>query len=254
MKYYILNESITGYKNKEKSKKSQDSMAFIINEDYIILSVADGHSTEFFKYSKEGANFACQTVLNVLNINCKNSRCLLKENLKNEKIQREIYDNWMNLVAQHYRTYDNLAYKTEYLKYSTTLIGLLLTNEFTLCLRVGDGNIVIKDANGYRAVFEHKNECRVIDSLGRFNSYKFINYKFENIRADELSLVSIFTDGYENSFRNYEKLEESLEEMMKTYNKNVFTRNKLIQNYKEYLVRLSEKKSKDDITIINMIK
>ena len=66
MEFNILKYSITGYKNLIKGFRSQDYVDYKKDDKYIICSVADGHSTNFFKHSSEGAKFACKASIDIL--------------------------------------------------------------------------------------------------------------------------------------------------------------------------------------------
>ena len=49
MKFNIFKSSVIGYKNLVKGSESQDYIDYKEDDKYIICSVADGHSTPFFK-------------------------------------------------------------------------------------------------------------------------------------------------------------------------------------------------------------
>ena len=42
------------------------------------------------------------------------------------------------------------VFKIEYIKYSTTLLSVLITDSFILYLKLGDGDIVLKSKDEYK--------------------------------------------------------------------------------------------------------
>ena len=98
MRFNILGNSVTGYKNLVRGSKSQDYIDYKEEDKYIICSVADGHSTDFFKHSLEGARFACKASIEVLSENFDMDMKKLKEKLINYEIQKKIESRWRSLV------------------------------------------------------------------------------------------------------------------------------------------------------------
>jgi serine/threonine protein phosphatase PrpC len=249
MNYNIFECSVVGYKNVLKNLNSQDYLDYKILDNAIICTVADGHSGEFFKYSDIGSKIACKCSIKILEelINMDEENIL--KLLENETIQRRIFDQWMDLVENDYKKNKPRVYKPQYLKYSTTLVSILITDKFRLYLKIGDGEIVIKSNDMYKSIIKTKYK-QIVDSLGRDDSYKNIMYHIEKSSELKVDNIILFTDGYENSFENNEKLYKSLDSTIKKYNKNVFSKELLKIEYKDYLNNLSKYESHDDISII----
>lgn len=249
MEYKILKDSVIGYKNRLKNKKSQDYVDYKIIDDGVIGTIADGHSTDFFSYSDEGAKLACKAAMDVLE-NYQTNINELKKELEEYIIQKLICDRWKLLVDKHYKTINPVVYKTEYIKYSTTLLVALIRNTFRLYLKIGDGSIIDKKGNEFTRIINNKNSF-IVDSIGRENSYEKIYYHLEEVNDDnELDCIILFSDGYENGFYSDEELFNSLQETILKYNKSVFSRIFLYNNYKKYLNKISETRSYDDISIL----
>ena len=66
----------------------------------------------------------------------------------------------------------------------------------------------------------------------------------------DISDVIIFSDGFENSFNYYNQMIDSLNNTIREYKKNVFSKYRLEKTYDIYLNKLSKNKSFDDISII----
>ena len=100
---------------------------------------------------------------------------------------------------------------------------MLVTDRFRLYLKIGDGNIIIKDDTEFKDVLETR-KSDTVDSLGRIDSYKNIMYYIDDEINKYKENIIIFTDGYEQSFDNKNELYKSLNDTIYMYNKSVFSR------------------------------
>lgn len=249
MKFNIIKKSIIGYKNLLKGFQSQDYIDYKEDEKYIICSIADGHSTTFFKHSLDGAKFACKASIDILSENYNMDIEKLEKKLINYEIQKQIDIKWRDLVSKHYKKIYPNVFKIEYIKYSTTLLSVLITDKFILYLKLGDGDIVIKNSQGYKSVIETKDNL-IVNSLGRDGEYKNMIYKLEKIKEKEDINIALFTDGYSNAFKNKFDLFNSIEDTLQKYNKNIFSRFTLLSTYENYLSSISKNTTHDDISIM----
>ena len=238
MKFNIFKSSVIGYKNLVKGSESQDYIDYKEDDKYIICSVADGHSTDFFKHSLEGARFACKASIEVLSENFDMDIKKLKEKLINYEIQKKIESRWRSLV--------------EYIKYSTTLLSVLITDSIILYLKLGDGDIVLKSKDEYKVVINTRNNLTV-DSLGREGEYRHIMYSLEKIEENESISIALFTDGYSNAFKNKLDLFNSIESTLQEYNKSIFSRFRIVNTYVNYLNSISKNITHDDISIVFIV-
>ncbi|MCR8745014.1 protein phosphatase 2C domain-containing protein [Romboutsia lituseburensis] len=253
MDYKVLKGSAIGYKNVIKNKNSQDSLKYKSSKDYIICSVADGHSSDFFEYSHIGSKLACDISIDVIENEVDKNKDDLLMMLNNEIIQKKIYDKWMFEVKEDYYKTHPKAYKIEYLKYSTTLVTVAMTKRYILYLKIGDGEIIVNNDKNFLKVVPTKNN-NIVDSLGREDAFKNILFHVEDINDSAIDNIILFTDGYGNSFENEINLYKSLIKTINKYNSNIFSRLKLLKEYNLYLTKLSESNSKDDISIIFLIR
>ena len=249
MDHKIFQSSVVGYKNILKNFNSQDYLDYKILDRAIICTVADGHSGEFFKYSDTGSKLACHCAIEILEELIDIPKDNILEQLETGTIQKKIYERWMHLVDENYKVSNPVVFKTEYLKYSTTLISTLITEKFRLYLKIGDGSVVSENDGTFKKIINTKNKT-IVDSLGRCDSYQNIMYYIEDINESKVDTIILFTDGYENSFKDNEKLYKSLDTTIKNYNRSVFSRRLLKKGYKAYLNKLSQSTSYDDISII----
>lgn len=248
MKFNIFENSVIGYKNLLKGYKSQDYIDYKVNDEYIICSIADGHSSDFFKHSLDGAKFACKASIDILSEIFDMNIDDLEAMLKNYELQKQIDSRWRILVEQHYKKNYPNVFKIEYIKYSTTLLSVLITDKFRLYLKLGDGDIVVKNKQGYRCVIDTRNNLTV-DSLGRDGEYKHMMYSLEKIKEKENISIVLFTDGYSNAFKNKFDLFSDIENTLQQYNKSIFSRFILFNTYTNYLNNISKNITYDDISI-----
>lgn len=252
MKFNIFKNSVIGYKNLVRGSKSQDYIDYKEDDKYIICSVADGHSTTFFKHSLDGARFACKASIDVLSESFDMDISKLEEKLMNYEIQKQIDSRWRSLVEEHYKKNYPNVFKIEYIKYSTTLLSVLITDKFILFLKLGDGDIALKSKEGYKCVIGTRNNLTV-DSLGREDEYKHMMYSLENIEEKETISIALFTDGYSNAFKNKVDLFNSIESTLQKYNKSIFSRFMLLNTYANYLNSISKNITHDDISIVFIV-
>lgn len=252
MKFNIFKESIIGYKNLIKGSLSQDYIDCKQDDKFIICSVADGHSTTFFKHSLDGAKFACEASIKVLSEIVDIDIDKIEDKLINYEIQKNIDKKWRDLVEEHYKKIYPNVFKIEYIKYATTLLSVLITDKFILYLKLGDGDIVVKRKNSYICPIKTRTTLEV-DSLGRKDEYEHILYRLENrCKEDDISVI-LFTDGYSNAFKNKCELFYSIGNTLEQYNKNIFSRFMLFNTYENYLTNISKNLTHDDISIVFIV-
>jgi len=128
-------------------------------------------------------------------------------------------------------------------------LSVLITDKFILYLKLGDGDIVVKNKDGYKIPINTRSNLTV-DSLGREDEYKNIMYKIEKVKEKEDISIALFTDGYSKAFKNKYDLFYSIENTLQQYNKNIFSRFILLNTYVNYLNGISKNITYDDISIV----
>ena len=243
----IFEGNTVGYKNVIKSSCSQDFSIYKKYKDYLICSVADGHSMDMFKYSHIGSRLACKAILDISEKYLQIDSDLFINNFKKGIIQKQIKLRWRNLVYEDFYSRNYRAYKLNYGLYGTTLTFFILLRDKMIFFNLGDGNILIQQENGYNFIFENNN-YRVVNSLAHENCEDKMQYKILN-RYKDLKLA-IFTDGFINCFNTYEEVKSDLDSTFEMLNKNIFRRYNLENKYKAHLEKLSRYGSHDDISVI----
>lgn len=259
MKYNVFCSSVTGYKNKIKNKKSQDYLKYKKLDGGIICAIGDGHGISRCRYSDKGSEFACNACIDVLyelhktikNFDEEEQYKFLKKIEKDKAIEIAIQNAWRNYVINHYKKNIPNVYKVDYILYGTTLIGILLTDKIKIYLQIGDGNIV-EYGETINVIRYNKNNkvSGVLNSMYLEDAYRYIDLKIDFKSIEKLNSIVLFSDGFTNSFNDFDELNKSIKYALKECEKNVFTRYNLDAQYKKYLEYLTLNKSKDDISII----
>ena len=119
MDFYILEKSVTGYKNLIKNKQSQDYLKVEKISNGLICTIADGHSGDYFINSYKGAKFACEAAIEIFKKYTNTEIDKIEVLMKEKVIQKEICDKWKLLVGNDMRENMSKAYKYDYFKYGT---------------------------------------------------------------------------------------------------------------------------------------
>lgn len=249
----VFSSGVTGYKNIIKNKTTQDYCDYKKYNNIIIAALADGHSTEFFEYSHIGSKLGCKAGILTLEEYIYEGDCdieKVKEDLKNGIIQNQIYEKWNTFVENHYQNNKPLVFRTEHIKYSTTLSIVMICKDDIVYINIGDNTILAKKKDKYMKILGNTNNI-VVNSLGSKYSYKKIEYYIENTSDNNSNdYVILCSDGYSDGFNTNKEMIEDLNKTIYKYEKSVFTRLHLYKTYKAHLSKISKNKSKDDITIM----
>lgn len=259
MKYDVFCSSVVGYKNKMKNKKSQDYLKYKKLDDGIICAIGDGHGISRCRYSDKGSEFACNACIDVLYELYKTlsefdeleQYEFIKKVKTDQTIELEIQNTWRNYVVNHYKKNVPNVYKVDYILYGTTLIGVLITDKIKLYVQIGDGNIV--EYGETIKIIRYNKISKldgVLNSMYLNDAYRYIDLKIDFNCIENLNSIVLFSDGFTNSFNNFNELNFSITNTLNEYGKNIFTRYNLPKQYKLYLEYLTLNKSKDDISII----
>lgn len=248
MKFSVFSESIVGYKNEIKNKASQDYLKFKNINNGIICTVADGHSGDFFINSHKGSKFACESAIEVLkkyeNLDINKMKSLLED----KTLQIEICKQWRVLVGEDMKNSLPRVFKYNYFKYGTTLLLVMIKDDYILYLKLGDGDILVKQDDNIKKILPYyKNN--IVDCLAEEKAYDKMIYKILPYEKD-ISSIILYSDGFENSFISYKSMINEINNTLIKHNKNIFSKMSLEKEYDKFLTRLSQNGSLDDISII----
>lgn len=248
MKFSVFSKSVVGYKNEIKDKISQDYLKFENINNGIICAIADGHSGDFFINSHKGSKFACESAIEVLKRYEDDDINKMKSLLEEKIIQREICKQWRVLVNQDIKNSLPMVFKDNYFKYGTTLLIAMIKEDYILYLKLGDGDILIKQNNDIKKVLPSYKK-NIVDCLAEEKAYDKMIYKIVDYEKN-ISSIIIYSDGFENSFVSYKSMINEIDNILIKHNKNIFAKLSLEKNYDKFLSKLSKNGSLDDISII----
>jgi len=191
---------VTGATHLRNNKPCQDAI-FVSpkGKNFCIVAIADGHGSTSCPYSDEGAEVAVKVLAE-----------LLEEMLQSLKDHKEIWlpkhleSKWKEEIK---KIHDEKERETldpfPYILYGTTLIAVVVTEEFVFALKIGDGNILMvkNDESPHEVFAEKENIGEETESLCLKDAWKFVRTLF--IPTDETDgdfLIMLSTDGYANGF------------------------------------------------------
>ncbi len=215
----VIGESVRGSVHVRAEKPNQDAIAWYPDEGTglpLILAVADGHGSDKHFRSDIGAQLATKTAVDVLREFSEHRPKDGRLSLMMERLPAAIELQWKQAVRDHLdanpvgdATDEPAATITEhparYIAYGTTLLSVLVEQDFIVYLQLGDGDILTVSPNGNvkRAIRADPNLiANQTTSLCLPEARKYFHTQFQTIAADPPALVMLSTDGYSNSFED----------------------------------------------------
>lgn len=225
--FYSFARKSIGVSHIKSQKPCQDYVAAFENDDASVIVVSDGHGSSNFTRSDRGSRFACEVSVDAAKEFLKelNHNDLEREELRDAVVMqlcKHILLRWNSLVdedaAENPFTEEEVEkvsdkYKYRYLNgeavehaYGCTLILVILTQNFCLAIRNGDGECVAVDRGGCFATpipWNEKCELNITTSLCDEEAIADFRYFYSN----ELP-AAIFagSDGVDDSYTSVDEL------------------------------------------------
>ena len=263
----VFGASVQGASHIRNGKECQDSLKKVIKDSgAVILSVADGHGSDSCPYSKTGSfaavNVFCKIMGDYLDTYADQQEMLFTF-LKREgdtKIAQEIDAEWKRRILRlHARCKREMPLDENrnkdkgavYKLYGSTLLGLVMTEDFLFAFQLGDGDIVKVSENGVYPVIEaDKILGTETHSLSKSESWKKaitrIRRREENEQLPAMYMLS--SDGFSNSYKNDEAFQKTCMDyyaLLKEHGVKAVS-----ARLKTWLQETSEMGSGDDITAL----
>jgi len=232
-RWEIVAASVRGASHNRSGLPNQDAFLVLPEKgigSVVILSIADGHGSAKSFRSDIGAKFAVQVCVQVLNESWANvsrqglpSLTVIKRECE-DRLPKLISRAWRQKVDEHCAgtpfSLDEIskmtdkaildyakAKKTNYQAYGATLLAVMMTETFMLCLQLGDGDILVvsPDFSVKRAI--PKDAALIANettSLCMSEPENEIRTSVVPLGAIKPALVMLSTDGYSNSFSSDE--------------------------------------------------
>ncbi len=283
-KWLVNGTSVRGLAHLKSGEPNQDSLKWISSKlsDSIIIAIADGHGGSMHFRSNIGSKLAVNTATSVLdNFFSKPSIEFSNVSLYKDAIRfslpRLIVNNWLSMVTDHVHKYPFSKREIQILSrkkgckisekvlqnpkiaYGSTLLISILTPEFIVLIQIGDGAILVSNANGYTFCPLNKTNCSLslssespislndTESLCMDNSWlEFRTGIFAHCDLQP-QLILMTTDGYSNSFGSdddFFKIGSDYLNILKEYGYSY-----LVRNLRTLLRETSTRGSGDDITM-----
>jgi len=221
-----------------KNKKSKTNELYAgLDKDIYILSVADGHGSESCPYSQTGSQIAINVFSDLMAEFCikyKENMESLRTYLNREadtRIAKAIDNEWKKRVLNQYKLKMGKDKESSpilicgekdkeavYKMYGTTLLGLVITKEFTFAFQLGDGDICYVDDTGVKTVLKSEKILGVeTHSLSKRDAWKNAVSRVLNRDTEEQVpfMYMLTTDGMANSYVSEDEFYKSCQEYFK---------------------------------------
>ncbi len=215
----ILTESVRGASHHRNGLPNQDAVASAQNP--LVAAVADGHGSARCTHSDLGAKFAVeaaieivQQVFNAPNLSLPQLRAL------SEGIPKAIHRCWQRKVDTYIDDYlrieDCLLIESttgnRYLLFGTTLLVACVLENCVLYWQIGDGDIVVIQANGTPAMpIPHDERLLGNDTTSLCGKKTWQDFREAFVPIIEPpKAIFLVSDGYKNSFKESEGFNKAL--------------------------------------------
>lgn len=266
--YQAFGMTVIGASHIKRGTVCQDSSLSCELPDRRISVVCDGHGGSDYFRSDRGSRFAAEAftecmkdpdVISVLSA----AATQKQQSIRIEQLIKSIIARWNKLVErdinEHPFSEDELSnisgkaqrrYETgERLQsaYGTTLIGVIMTENFWLGLQIGDGKCVAVSKDGeFTQPIPWDEQCflNVTTSICDENAAKEFRFCFERTLP---SAVFIGSDGIDDCFATDERLYDFYRLTLRSFAQT--NDQTAVSQLKDYLPTLSERGSGDDMSV-----
>ena len=263
----VFGESVQGASHVRTGKECQDSLKKIEkDENTVILAVADGHGSDSCPYSKTGADIAvnvfCKIMEDYLDTYAERPEMLLTF-LKREgdtKVAQAIDTEWKRRILKiHSNNKRETVLDSEgnkdknavYKLYGSTLIGLVITEEFLFAFQLGDGDIMeVSDAGVQNVIEADKILGTETHSLSKPEAWRKVITRIKKKEgAQKLPVMYMLSsDGMANSYKNEEEFRKTCGDYYKLLCKH--GTKAVSDSLRDWLNETSELGCGDDITAL----
>ena len=267
MKRIVFGASVQGASHIRSETECQDSLKWVeLDDGTVIMAVADGHGSKNCPFSKTGSDIA-------VNVFCKTmaeynesfagtpEKLLTYLNREGDtKVAQAIDAEWKGRVYTFHRDNNRdvpLDEKGEellpelYAQYGTTLLGLMLMEDFLFAFQIGDGDIVFASPDGFEPVLEGDKILGVeTHSLSKQDSWKKSITAVRRIecRQNLPSMFMMSSDGFSNSYKNEEEFAKTCQDYYEMVNQ--YGVEAVSENLRNWLTETSSLGCGDDITVL----
>ena len=270
--YYSFARTSIGFSHIASQKPCQDYSASFQNDTAAVIVVSDGHGSSNFTRSDRGSKYACEVAIDAANefLQSFNINNLEKEALRDDivtQLCKYILLRWNSLVdedatnnpfteAEVEKVADK--YKQKYLNgdavehaYGCTIILVIMTQDFCLAIRNGDGQCVAVDRDGcFTTPIPWNENCEFNVTTSLCDSEAIGNFRYY-YSTDLPSAIFAGSDGVDDSYTSIEELYNLYRNIcLKVLNEGSDT----VAEYIELLLpEITKRGSTDDVSIAGLI-
>jgi len=279
-KFKAFNLTEIGASHIKEAKVCQDDSLSFDDKGYAVAIVCDGHGSNKYFRSDRGSHMAAEVTMTAI------QELMKSRTIKNEqgsklidalfanpdKFMQQLAANiiyrWREQIAEDYQHEPFSETELALLSpkelaasqkedgwvsaYGTTLIAAVRASNFWFGLHIGDGKCVTVNTDGTTAQpipWDEKCFLNVTTSLSDAQALSSFRSFFT---AKNLpSAIFVGTDGVDDTFGNDEALESFYKTVVQLFNEKDFDEAKA--ELKTYLPKLSEKGSRDDVSIAGIL-
>ncbi|MCD8149056.1 MAG: protein phosphatase 2C domain-containing protein [Clostridiales bacterium] len=229
-----------------------------------LLAVADGHGSDACPYSRDGAEIAVEAFCSVMerlvekNFTENSDKNFFLSYLNRDGslgVARLVEQEWKQRVWESYLTNhggqgesDTTDRNSVYRLYGSTLLGLLLMEDYLFAFQIGDGDILPVDADRVQPLTEaDKILGTETHSISSENAWKNAVTSVRR-QEDHPRLYLLSTDGFCNSYPTTESFKETCRDYYNVLREYGFQA--VTDNLKDWLTETSDLGSGDDITLL----
>jgi serine/threonine protein phosphatase PrpC len=279
-KFKAFNLTEIGASHIKEAKVCQDDSLSFEEKGYAVAIVCDGHGSNKYFRSDRGSSMAAEVTMSAI------QELMKSRTIKNEQGSKLIDalfanpDKFMQQLAANiiYRWREHIAedYQREPFSetelallspkelaasqkedgwvsaYGTTLIAAVRANNFWFGLHIGDGKCVTVNTDGTTTQpipWDEKCFLNVTTSLSDAQALSSFRSVFSTKNLP--SAIFVGTDGVDDTFGNDEALESFYKTVVQLFNEKDFAEAQA--ELKTYLPKLSEKGSRDDVSIAGIL-
>ena len=263
--YYGFAHKQRGHSHITNGTPCQDAADWKKYEDYAIAAVSDGHGGEKYFRSATGSSLAVSVAIRCLQEFLEKYRVRLKDLGEREKhlsgIEARIINEWQNEIEKDFTKNPLLPHEKEICSqycmsfdtcqphfYGSTLLYACMTPEYSFASQIGDGACVFLylDATPNMPVPEDPRlGFGATTSLCNSDALDSFRHSFGDAAKGLPRAIFLSTDGIVDSYRRESFLRIN-QKIFDEMNENKENAEKLIE---EWLPALSEKGSRDDVSI-----
>ena len=267
MKRVVFGTNVQGASHIRSEVECQDSYkTHYCSDGTIIMAVADGHGSKSCPYSKTGSTIAVNVFCKIMseyikNYNDSSEQLLTYLNREGDtKVAREIDSEWKCRVEKIHRKNKRDIPINEsgepdkskiYAQYGTTLLGLVLFNDYLFAFQIGDGDIVFVSNDSIDSVIKGDKILGVeTHSMSKNDAWKKAITVVRRMSFDS-QLPAMFlmsTDGFANSYKNEDEFNKTCSEYLEMINQHGVKA--VSDNLKSWLSETSAFGCGDDITVL----